>query len=144
MNIVAIDTNVVFGYLLGRPSQFEKAKIFFEKCKLGEISLLLPFPVFLEIVWVLRSYYKKSKLEILGFFRELLLLEHLNTDRRLLEKTIIIYENHAISITDAAVLALIIESKPDKFVSFDRKLLIIFRKLRITKGGVTFPQLQNG
>jgi predicted nucleic acid-binding protein len=128
MEIIAIDTNVVLGYLLGRPSQFEKAKILFEKCRLGEISLLIPFPVFLETEWVLRSYYKLSKSEILGFFKELILLEHLNTDRKLLDKTITIYENYTISITDAAVLALIMESKSDRFVSFDKKLLTIYRK----------------
>ena len=133
MEIVAIDTNVVFGYLLGRPPQFGKAKTLFDRCKIGEISLLLPFPVFLETEWVLHSYYKKSISEILGFFKELLLLEYLHTDRQLLEKTITIYENHTISITDAAVLALIIETKHNQFVSFDKKLMKICRKLLKTE-----------
>lgn len=79
---IAIDTNVILTYRLQREPHFMKVRQLFEDCLAGKLNLFIPMPVYLEVEWVLRSYYKLPKEDLIVFFEDILLTDHLIIDKR--------------------------------------------------------------
>src|SRR3989344_7339109 len=80
MRKLAVDTNVLLAFRFKREPFYEEAKSLLQRCSEGKIELCLSVPVFLELEWVLRSFYKQSKEEILSFLENLLLIDSLLMD----------------------------------------------------------------
>lgn len=62
----AVDTNVILRFLLGDvQEQSIKAKNIFESAKDGFLEVIIPEPVFQEVVFVLTKVYKMPKAEVI-------------------------------------------------------------------------------
>lgn len=123
MKTIALDTNVLLSFRLKRLPHFSEAERLIKECLDKKFYLYISSAVFLEVEWVLRSYYKQTKSEIVTFFQEILALDNLiSKDRKILESAVTLYDQHNISFTDSVVLAEILDQGVDDFNSFDEDL----------------------
>lgn len=130
MHTTALDTNAILNYRLDRKPHSDKVRTIFERALEGKEQIFIPVVVFLECEWVLRSYYKQSKDQIIKFFQELLLIENiLLQDKKDVELTLNLYKSHSISFTDCMILIQIQNVHPDQFLTFDEELQKIYESL---------------
>ena len=130
MKTTGIDTNALLNYRLERKPYFLKVKRLFERCLEGKEEVFIPNAVFLECEWVLRSFYKQSKDQIVKFFQELLLLDNvILKDKKDIELALNLYKNSSgISFTDCVILNQIQNFAPDEFLTFDETLKKIYQE----------------
>ncbi len=75
-----IDTNIIIRYIVGDGGDHaDKARLLFQGAAEGSIILVIPEIVFIEIVHVLRSYYKHDRSDISKALRLLLHLPGVET-----------------------------------------------------------------
>ncbi len=129
MKIVAIDTNVLLDLQLKRSPRFNEVKELFNDCINGKIQIFIPQIVFPEIEWVLRSFYKQPKEEIVNFFEELLDFEEVMFENKLeMLQAVSIYKYANIKFTDSIIAAQLQRIKPDEFLTFDEDLKKIYQR----------------
>lgn len=128
MKTLALDTNALLNYRLERKPYFQEVKKAFELCLGGRLEIFIPGIVLLECEWVLRSYYKQSKEQIIKFIQELFLVENIILkDKNDLELSLNLYKNSSgISFTDCVILNQIQSFGPDEFLTFDDNLKKIY------------------
>ena len=131
MQSIGIDTNILLEFRLKRQPGFEIAQKCFKQCIDGKINIYIPLPCILETEWVLRSFYKQPKEEIINFFEELFLVNNLDTDNK--ENTsfsINLYkQSREVSFTDCIIIKQI-QSRDANFVTFDNNLSKLYKSLR--------------
>lgn len=130
MKTTAIDTNALLNYRLERKPYFQKVKELFKRCLEDKEQIFIPNAVFLECEWVLRSYYKQPKDQIIKFFQELLLLDNIVLkDKKDIELALNFYKNSSgVSFTDCVILNQIQNFEPDEFLTFDDNLKKIYHE----------------
>lgn len=129
MRTIGINTNVLLTYRLKRQPYFAKALSIFEECLEGKIKIYLPEVVIFETEWVLRSFYKQIKEQIIAFFEELLLVDNLVLDNKdELRLSLNFYKNNPISLTDSVILQKIRDHDHD-LLTFDQKLEKLYHSL---------------
>lgn len=129
MHTTALDTNAILNYRLDRKPNSDKVKVIFELALDGKEQIFIPTIVFLECEWVLRSFYKQSKDQIVKFFQELLLVDNiLLQDKKDLELALNLYKGYSVSFTDCMILIQIQNFQPDEFLTFDENLLKLFQE----------------
>ncbi len=129
MHTTALDTNAILNYRLDRKPNADKVRAIFERALDGKEQIFISTVVFLECEWVLRSFYKQSKDQIIKFFQELLLVDNiLLQDKKDLELALNLYKSYSISFTDCMILIQIQNFQPDEFVTFDENLLKLFQE----------------
>ena len=63
--MIFVDTNYFLRFLLAdQETQHATAKALFKKAAAGEVDLFTSLIVFFEVYWVLASFYKKQKSEL--------------------------------------------------------------------------------
>lgn len=130
MKTIAIDTNVVLDFLLKRQPRFKIAQKYFQDCLDGKIQLFFSCALFLEIEWVLRSFYKQPRAMITDFFDQFLALENgIIKDKKILEDSLLLYRGNNVALTDAMILIEAAFAGSDEFVTFDQKLQTLSRLL---------------
>jgi predicted nucleic acid-binding protein len=68
-----VDSNVFLRFFIkDDPTHSAAAKALFQKAKDGEITLFAGPPVFFEVAWVLKSFYKVPEPEILNILESML------------------------------------------------------------------------
>lgn len=130
MRVLGIDTNVLLDYRLKRQPGFEQVYKYFKQCLEGKIQVYVPLPCILETEWVLRSFYKRPRDEIVQFFEELLLIDNLETDNKESVKfSINLYQkSEKVSFTDC-VIAKHIHEKGATLITFDNNLEKLYKSL---------------
>lgn len=123
MKIIAIDTNVLLDFRLERKPRFNEVKKIFVDCLNGKIQIFIPQVVFSEIEWVLRSFYKQPKENIIAFFDELLNLNGVVLENKPeMQQAVNIFRYANIKFTDSVIAAQVQKIKPDEFITFDEDL----------------------
>lgn len=130
MRKLAVDTNVLLAFRFKREPFYKQAKGLIQRCTEGKIELYLSVPVFLELEWVLRSFYKQAKEEILPFLENLLLIDSLSMDDKNGAKmAVTLYKNNSkVNFTDC-IIAQQIHSREYDFLTFDEDLKKLFQSL---------------
>lgn len=117
-----IDTNFIIRYLIAdNKEQYEKSKDVFNKARDGEIILILEQPVFVEVIFVLSSFYKVPKESIVETMLSLISYKGIDSDRPILQKALEIFQDNTIHIVDAIVAAKCNLSQIQAY-TFDQKL----------------------
>ena len=96
------DTNFYLRFILHDvESQARKVQESFRKAKSGEISIFFPDEVILEMEFVLRSFYKVSKGNIVASLISLIKLNYVDIEnRQLWKEAIVIYRQKNINLID--------------------------------------------
>ena len=129
MKIVAIDTNVLLDFKLKRHPRFNEVKKLFADCANGKIQIFIPQVVFPEVEWVLRSFYKEQKENVVDFFQELLALDGIILENKPdMQQAVNIFKMVNIKFTDSVIAAQLQRIKPDEFLTFDDNLQKFYQK----------------
>lgn len=118
-----LDTNILIRFLTS-DNKYQADKVAKLLQSAAEKSLEITDVVFVEIIFVLLSFYLLSKEEILIKMRSILQYPAIKTNNRLLEKALTIFEYTNISFVDAYTCA---KSSLEKKVaySFDKKMQVV-------------------
>ena len=118
-----IDTNLLVRYLTeDDPSKANDVKRLLLKAAQGEIRLLIPSIVIAELVWVLQSFYKLQRSEIVPLLNAILQTHGVEvSDKTVVSDAITIYRDHAIDFIDAWIVAFAKAAEVRAIYTFDRK-----------------------
>lgn len=122
MKTYLLDTNVILRFLTGEPAaQAQQAKLFFEQCESGVLSIRILPLVIAEVVFVLTGkYYQMDRAEVVEAL--ILFLENPSfdvADRDSLIHGLQIFKQHTIDYADA-YLAAEAQTHDCGIVSFDQ------------------------
>ncbi len=117
-----IDTNIILRFFTEeKPSK--KLIDFFERLQKGEERVKCLDMVFFQVIFVLKSYYKAEKCEIVKGMKELLYFKGLRVrDRQTLERTLELWETHPDDIIDCYIVANMEKEDEREIYSFDKKI----------------------
>ena len=117
------DTNIFLRFILNDiPSEAKKAEIVFSKSKTGEIDIIIPQIVILEIHFTLEKYYQFSKKDIIDKLKAILSADYFKIDERaVFLKALDLWITKNISLPDAFLISYCEENNGEIF-SFDKKL----------------------
>lgn len=110
-----IDSNLILRYLLGDPGSDKTERLLKEKK-----DLLLTDVTIAEIVWVLDSFYKWGRENIVNAIASLVDLDSIYSDKELILITLGLFKKHNIDYIDAYIAANIIRDGGGRIYSFDR------------------------
>ena len=116
-----LDTNILVRFLV--EDVVTQVKLIEELFKdADKDSLVIPDLVFAETVWVLQSFYKKEKIEVIEKMKILAEYEKFKLNRKLIKETLDIYSRENISFVDAYLCALVLVKENEFIYSFDQRL----------------------
>lgn len=116
-----IDSNLIIRYLAEDDSVKAAAvEALFKKVVKGELEI--PDVIIAEIVWVLVSFYKLSKEEVIEKLEGLLSLRKIKMNRRVFQRAVDVYRTYSVSYTDAYLVAYALENNLGQVYSFDKGL----------------------
>jgi predicted nucleic-acid-binding protein len=122
-----LDTNLIIRFLTGDSVvQARKVRDLLKNSSKG--SLEISDVVLAEIVYVLTSVYGLSRADIVEKISLLIELDSIACNKRLLRKTLDLFNSFPISFIDAYLSALVLTEKNTRLYTFDRKLLKILSK----------------
>lgn len=118
-----IDTNLLVRYLTeDDPSKANEVRRLLVKAKEGAIRLVVPSVVIAELVWVLQSFYKLERGEIVPLLNAILHTHGVEvSDKSVVSDAIAIYGNDAIDFIDAWIVAFAKAAEVRTIYTFDRK-----------------------
>ena len=118
-----IDTNLLVRFLTeDDPSKANDVKRLLLKAAQGEISLLIPSVVIAELVWVLQSFYKLERSEIVPLLNAILHTHGVEvSDKTVVSDAIAIYRDEAVDFIDAWIVAFAKAAEVRAIYTFDRK-----------------------
>jgi len=116
-----LDTNVIIRFLTNdSPQQADKVVKLLEEA--GITSLEIPDVVIAEIIYVLLSFFKLNKEEVIEKIAQLIEFEKIKTNKKLIKKALEFYQNNSISFVDAYLCSLITNNKNSFIYSLDKVL----------------------
>ena len=128
--MIFVDTNYFLRFLIGDSKQFEEAKLLFEQGASGKKKLFTSLVVFFEIYWVLSSFYRKNKKQLVKILSGILQMNFITLkERQILSKAIELFFKNNLNLEDAYNLVYAKENKAISLVTFDRKLYKKFKNL---------------
>lgn len=128
MHKCVIDTNYILRYFLAdNKSQYKQTKQVMDKVRGGELTAYLEQAVFVEVMFVLSSFYEVPKEKIIEAMHGLLMYKGIETDKTLLNKALEVYSANNIHIVDAIIVARCQELCVEP-LSFDKKLVQVAKQ----------------
>jgi predicted nucleic acid-binding protein len=119
----AVDTNIIIRFLTNDDAeQAARARRLFD-----HEDVFVPIPVLLETEWVLRAVYGFAAADVVGALRRFAGLPHVSVENASVAAQALDWADHGLDLADA--LHLSAAQQHDGFISFDRQLARIARKL---------------
>ncbi len=120
-----IDTNVFLRFLTdsGEKENSERLLRFFSRMESGDVKVFCPDLVFIQVIFVLKSYYGVNKVEIIEVMSDLLSFKGLVLkDRRVLERMLEMWQKHSGDIVDCYIAASMEKAGESTIISYDKKI----------------------
>jgi len=117
-----VDANVILRFLLDDPPEMaEQAAQVFQLVSDGRLQLLVDDLIVAELVWVLKSFYKKSVAEITAVLRQFLLADGIIlTNQSVILQALALFETYNVDFIDALLTARMQKAGHDLLISFDK------------------------
>jgi len=118
-----IDTNLLVRYLTeDDPSKANDVKRLLLKAAQDEVRLLIPSVVIAELVWVLQSFYKLERSEIVPLLNAIVHTHGVEvSDKSVVSGAIALYRDSAMDFIDAWIVAFAEEAEVRSIYTFDRR-----------------------
>lgn len=125
-----VDTNYFLRFLLAdQEAQHQTAKTLFKKAAVGEVDLFTSLIVFFEVYWVLASFYKKQKGELVEKLEGLLSMIFIDyQDRDILTGAVQVFKETPLDLEDAYNLVYALMTGATELKTFDQQLQKIYKK----------------
>ena len=123
MEKIFIDSNLFIRYLVNDiSSQIEKVEHLFDLAEKGEIRLITGPPVFFEIAWTLKSFYKMSRRRIYECLSAITGIQGLDViDIDVIEEALELYINTSADFGDAYMAVLSKQIKANSVATFNKR-----------------------
>ena len=120
--ISLLDTNVIVRFLTGNNDEkFKGVYDFFQDIEQGKISVELKLIVLLQTIFVLKSYYKVPKGEMVKAMKGLLKLKGLKIiEKKTVVSMMDIWDSNNIEIVDAYLIACLEKNSQNILYSYDK------------------------
>lgn len=116
------DTNFILRYLLAdNQESYKQTKLIFEKARIGKSQIDIEQSVFTEVIFVLSSFYKVPRSEIVSILKSLLSYKGIKVDSDIYPIALDLYLENNIHIVDA-IIAVKTLSSDSELLTFDKKL----------------------
>ncbi|MFA7300876.1 MAG: PIN domain-containing protein [Candidatus Shapirobacteria bacterium] len=109
-----IDSNIFLRYWNGQ----DDAVRFLDKLKIGKTKYIVSAYVLSELEWVMRSFYKENKTDIVEFIESILGIDNIIIENKVnIEKSMRIFEQYNIKLIDSIIAESM--NTDDEIVSYD-------------------------
>ena len=116
------DTNFILRYLLAdNQESYKQTKLIFEEARIGKSQIDIEQNVFTEVIFVLSSFYKVPRSEIVSILKSLLSYKGIKVDSDIYPIALDLYLENNIHIVDA-IIAVKTLSRDSELLTFDKKL----------------------
>lgn len=116
------DTNFILRYLLAdNQESYKQTKLIFEEARIGKSQIDIEQNVFTEVIFVLSSFYKVPRSEIVSILKSLLSYKGIKVDSDIYPIALDLYLENNIHIVDA-IIAVKTLSSDSELLTFDKKL----------------------
>lgn len=122
MKAIFLDTNLFLRYLVNDiPEQADKVERLLDLAEKGEVRLVTGPPVFFEMAWTLKSFYKMGRLTIYECLSGIMGIPGLYvTDADILEEAIELYKDTNADFGDAYMAVLSKKVDADSVATFNK------------------------
>jgi len=119
-----IDTNVFLRFLTTEKEKIPKGLLeLFSKLEEGKTAVFCLDLVFFQVIFVLKSFYKVEKNEIIDKMLGLLSFNGLcMEDKRVIERTLEMWKDHSGDIIDCYIAARMEKTGEKEIISYDKKI----------------------
>ena len=126
--MIFVDTNYFLRFLIeDNKEQSKIAKELFLEGAKGKQQLITSTIVIFEIYWVFKSYYQKSKAEVVAILQKVLRMNFIRLDERdLLQSVLDFFKAENLSLEDCYNLVFAKENKIEFCKTFNAKLAKVF------------------
>ena len=116
-----VDTNIFTRFFLQDDKTLSpKAEKVITDCENGKYTLVLAPVLFLEITWLLHSFYKQKRNSVILILKKMLRFTNFEVlEKTLVEKMIFFYESNNVDLTDCYFVAQMQGKGIDQIFSFD-------------------------
>jgi len=123
MRKIFVDTNLFIRYLTNDvPNQIDKVENLFDQAENGRVKLVTGPPVFFEIAWTLKSFYKLDRRTIYECLTGILGLPGLEIlDIDILEEALELFNNTSADFSDAYICVAAQRCEADAVATFNVK-----------------------
>jgi predicted nucleic-acid-binding protein len=120
--IVLLDTNVLIRFLTGdKNKKYRKLYSFFESLESGEMRVELKLIVLFQVIYVLKSFYKIPKKEIVDGLAELLRYKGIAIkEKKIVQRTLELWREKNVEIVDCYLAANLEKDAQNIIYSYDR------------------------
>ena len=120
--ISLLDTNVLVRFLIGSDEdQFKGVFSFFQSIERKKIQVELKLIVLFQTIFVLKSFYKVPKNQIVKGLKGIVQLQGLKIkDKRIVQRTLEIWDSNNIEIVDAYLIGCLENDSQNILYSYDR------------------------
>lgn len=126
--MIFVDTNFFLRFLLEDiEDQHQEAKQLFLQGARGRASLITSTIVCFEIYWVLSSFYKRRKSQLIALLTKILAMTFITLEERaILTESLNLFKKTNLNLEDCYNLSYAKSQKAESFKTFDTKLTKIF------------------
>ena len=120
--IALLDTNVLIRFLTAdKNMKYRKLYSFFESLERGELRVELKLIVLFQVIYVLKSFYKVPKKEIVGGLTELLRYKGITIkETRIVQRALELWREQNVEIVDCYLVACLEKDVQSIIYSYDR------------------------
>ena len=135
MKQIFIDTNVFVRFLVADNKRMAKeCRELFQKIEAGEIKAETDLIVITEVIWVLTSFYKIEKAEVVKYVALLLEVKNLLIkDENIINKALEIFQEKNVDFIDAFCASFVLKRKISYLCSYDKDYDKIFKDNKTIK-----------
>ncbi len=118
-----IDTNLLVRYLTeDDPAKANEVKRLLLKAAQDEVRLLIPSVVIAELAWILQSFYRLERNEIVPLLNAILHTHGVEvSDKSVISRSIALYRESAMDFIDAWIIAFAEGAEVSSIYTFDRR-----------------------
>lgn len=120
---VCVDANVILRLVLAdEENLYKKARSLFERAEAGETTIFIDETILAECTWVLTSFYKKGRVEVVETLIRILSFDYVDNSRKdWLTEALTVYKLTNFSYADCWLM-IITKRNGYQLETFDRKL----------------------
>ena len=129
--IALLDTNVLIRFLVADESpKYKTLYSFFQLLEQGQMRVELKLIVFFQVIFVLKSFYKVPKKQIIESMKNILKLKGIRIkEKKIVQRSLELWANNNIEIVDSYLIAILEGDTQNILYSYDRD----FDKFKINR-----------
>ncbi|MGR3303493.1 MAG: PIN domain-containing protein [Candidatus Scalindua sp.] len=119
-----LDTNIILRFLVADDTnKYERTKALFSLIESGRVTVDLEHTVIFEIIYVLKSYYKREKQEIYDAVIKIINLKNVRVKKKeMMKKALSIWKDKNMGLVDSQLIAMSASGDAKCIYSFDKGL----------------------